>query len=307
MQSLSWHHPFRLRRWCWARKASRAARGWDALSRPSQSSAARRASPQRSFTATSTSTTSNCPITHTFEPIEGGYLNGIAPYAELTLDYLTGDQTFPLIHDANSPSSVKLSFNAWSALAGGGFDVPLGNGFRLRPILLAGYSHVGGDANFFGPNSALFRSLVGGILSNASVNSALLGGALELIYETQLRGDLTFKTQTRYNELAAVVTSASSNALKQNGSFGVANASIVPVRANGLAHRGQLHSLAWLRQGYVVAQHRPRRARLQRLRRNRRWTAGDRSEHHSRRARRDRARIRDRRPRCHRLAGQRRA
>src|SRR5215213_8843788 len=44
--------------------------------------------------------------------------NGISPYAELTLDYLTGDQTFPLIHDANSPSSVKLSFNAWSALAG---------------------------------------------------------------------------------------------------------------------------------------------------------------------------------------------
>jgi hypothetical protein len=166
------------------------------------------------------------PITHTFKPVEGGYLNGIAPYAELTLDYLTGDQTFPLIHDANSPSSVKLSFNAWSALAGGGFDVPLGNGFRLRPILLAGYSHVGGDANFFGPNSALFRSLVGGILSDAAVNSALLGGALELIYETQLRRDLTLSAQTRYNELAAVVTGASSKALKQNGSFGVANASI---------------------------------------------------------------------------------
>src|SRR3954462_14761650 len=119
------------------------------------------------------------PITHTFMPVEGGYLNGIAPYAELTVDYLTGDQTFPLSHDASSPSSVKLSFNAESALAGGGFDVPLGNGFQLRPILLAGYSHVGGDANFFGPNSALFRSLVGGILSDASVNSALLGGALE--------------------------------------------------------------------------------------------------------------------------------
>src|SRR5215218_2893458 len=29
------------------------------------------------------------PITHTFKPVEGGYLNGIAPYAELTLDYLT--------------------------------------------------------------------------------------------------------------------------------------------------------------------------------------------------------------------------
>jgi hypothetical protein len=166
------------------------------------------------------------PIAHTFEPLEGGSLDGIAPYAELTLDYLTGNQTFPLISDATSPSSVKLSFNAWSALAGGGLDVPLGNGFRLRPILLGGYSHVGGDANFFGPNSALFRSLVGGILSDASLNSVLVGGALELVYETQFRSDLTFRTQVRYNELAALVTSASSSALKQNGSFGVANASI---------------------------------------------------------------------------------
>jgi len=166
------------------------------------------------------------PITHTFEPFDGGYLNGIAPYAELTVDYLTGDQTFPLTPNANSPSNVKLSFDAWSVLAGGGFDVPLGGGFRLRPIVLAGYSHVGGDANFFGPNSALFRSLVGGILSNASLNSALLGGALELVYETRFPGDVTLKTQARYNELAALVTGASSNALQQNSSFGVANASV---------------------------------------------------------------------------------
>ncbi len=166
------------------------------------------------------------PITHTFEPFDGGYLNGIAPYAELTVDYLTGDQTFPLTPNPNSPSNVKLSFDAWSVLAGGGFDVPLGGGFRLRPIVLAGYSHVGGDANFFGPNSALFRSLVGGVLSNASLNSALLGGALELIYETRFPGDVTLKTQARYNELAALVTGASSNALQQNSSFGVANASI---------------------------------------------------------------------------------
>jgi hypothetical protein len=130
------------------------------------------------------------------------------------------------MHDATTPSSVKLSFNAWSALAGGGFDVPLGNGFRLRPILLAGYSHVGGDANFFGANSALFRSLVRGVLSDASVNSALLGGALELIYEASFSGDLALRAQARYNQLAALVTNASSKALEQNGSFGVANASI---------------------------------------------------------------------------------
>jgi len=166
------------------------------------------------------------PIAHSFAPIEGGYFTGIAPYAELTLDYLTGNQTFPLTPSANTPSSVKLTFNAWSVLAGGGFDVPLGDGFKLRPIVLAGYSHVGGDASFFGPNSVLFSSLVGGVLNDASLNSALLGGALALVYETRFSGDVTFNTQLRYNELAALVTGASSSALQQNSSFGVANASI---------------------------------------------------------------------------------
>jgi len=165
------------------------------------------------------------PIAHTFATIDNGYFNGIAPYAELTLDYLTADQTFPLTPSATTPSSVRLTFDAWSALAGGGFDVRLGSGFKLRPILLAGYSHVGGDANFFGPNSALFGSLVSGVLNDASLDSALLGGALELVYETRFPGDLMLNAQVRYNELAALVTGASSNALKQNSSFGVANTS----------------------------------------------------------------------------------
>ena len=225
MQSLPWHRPPKLRRWCWPEGVARS----EGLGRAFQTFSIFGGTPgvaAAKFYSDFTLNNFQFPITHTFDPIEGGYLNGISPYAELTLDYLTGDQTFPLLHDGNSPTGVKLSFNAWSALAGGGFDVPLGNGFRLRPILLGGYSHVGGDANFFGPNAALFRSLVSGVLSNASVNSALVGGALELIYEKQFRGDLRFKTQIRYNELAAMVTSASSNALKQNGSFGLANASI---------------------------------------------------------------------------------
>jgi len=166
------------------------------------------------------------PISHSFAPIKSGPLSGVAPYAVITLGYLTGNQTFPLISDGNSPNSVKLSLNAWSALAGGGIDVPLGNGFKVRPIVLAGFSHVGGDAQFYGPNSALVRSQVSGVLSDASLNAALIGGALELIYETPLRGDINLRAQARYNEIAALVTAASSNALQDNGSFGVANASV---------------------------------------------------------------------------------
>ena len=166
------------------------------------------------------------PISHSFDPIEGGFLSGVAPYAEITLGYLTGSQTFPLTSDGNSPTSVKLSFNAWSALAGGGIDIPLGNGFKIRPIVLAGYSYVGGDAQFYGPNSVQARSQVSGILSDASLNSVLLGGALEVIYETPLRGDMNLRAQARYNELVALVTGASSNALQDSGTFGVANASV---------------------------------------------------------------------------------
>jgi hypothetical protein len=167
------------------------------------------------------------PLSHRFEPIESGFLSGIAPYAELTLDYLTARGSFPLTPNPNSPNSVKLSFNAWSSVVGGGLDIPLGNHLRLRPILLGGYSHVAGDANFAGPNSALFRSLVGGILSDASLNLALVGGALELVDEMPLRGNLTLGMQIRYSELAAIVGGTSSSALKQNSSVGVANASVV--------------------------------------------------------------------------------
>ena len=187
------------------------------------------------------------PISHSFHTIEGGFLSGVAPYAEITLGYLTGSQTFPLTSDGNSPNSVKLSFNAWSALAGGGIDVPLGSGFKVRPIVLAGYSYVGGDAQFYGPNSVLARSQVIGILSDASLNSVLLGGALEVIYETPLRGDMNLRAQARYNELVALVTGASSNALQDNGSFGVANASVTLTGPTGW-HIAS-NAVRWL--GYV--------------------------------------------------------
>jgi hypothetical protein len=187
------------------------------------------------------------PISHSFDPIEGGFLSGVAPYAEITLAYLTGSQTFPLISDGNSPNSVKLSFNSWSALAGGGIDVPLGSGFKIRPIVLAGYSYVGGDAQFYGPNSVLARSQVSGILSDASLNSVLLGGALELIYETSFRGDIQLRAQARYNEVVALVAGASSNALQDNGTFGVANASVTFTGRTGW--HVATHAVRWL--GYA--------------------------------------------------------
>src|SRR5262249_20269794 len=152
---------------------------------------------------------------------------GLAPYAEVTFGRVTGDRTFPLEGGPTAPRSVNLSFNSWSGLAGAGLEVPLGGEFKLRPIFLAGYAHVGGEASFFGPNSAFVQSAVQGILNDADLNTALIGGALALVYERRFSGDLKLAAIARYNELAAIVTSASDKSLEQNGSFGVANAGVM--------------------------------------------------------------------------------
>jgi hypothetical protein len=186
------------------------------------------------------------PIPHSFEPIANGPLAGFAPYAEVTFGYLTAAQTFALEGGPTTPKSVKLSFDSWSALVGAGFEVPI-HGLKLRPIILAGYAHVGGDSSFFGPNSAFFQTAVGGVLNNAAVNTALLGGALELVYEAQFDGDLSMTARARYNELAAIVTGATSPLLNQNGSFGVANGG---VRFSGPTEwQVAAHAIRWI--GYV--------------------------------------------------------
>jgi hypothetical protein len=187
------------------------------------------------------------PIAHTFAPIGSGLLAGITPYAEVTLGYVTAERTFALGSGPTTPRSLKLSFNSWSGLAGAGIEVPLGSGFKLRPIFLAGYAHVGSDASFSGPNSAFFQSTLSGILNDAAVNTALIGGALALIYEARFSGELTLIANVRYNELAAIVTSATDASIKQNGSFGVANGGLI--LSGPTDWRIATSSVRWL--GYV--------------------------------------------------------
>ncbi len=74
------------------------------------------------------------PVRRTFAPMAGGPLADISPYAELTLDYLSASNVFPLTTTGISPYNVRLSFNSWSGLAGFGAEVPLAPGLRLRPI-----------------------------------------------------------------------------------------------------------------------------------------------------------------------------
>jgi hypothetical protein len=187
------------------------------------------------------------PVAHTFAPIETGWFAGVAPYTEITLGYVNADVTAPLETGGLVRDSVKLSFNSYSALAGAGVEVHLGQGFKLRPVALAGYARVDGNAKFSGPNAAFLSSALRGILGGAGLDTVLLGGALELLYETAFPGDLRLAAQARYNELATVVTSASNKALKENGSFGVATGRIAFTGPTDWRVFG--HDLRWI--GYL--------------------------------------------------------
>ncbi|MBV9655224.1 MAG: hypothetical protein JOZ42_11745 [Acetobacteraceae bacterium] len=187
------------------------------------------------------------PVAHSFAPLESGFLSGVAPYAEITLGYLNADTSAPLEGGGPTPDSVKLSFNSYSGLAGGGVEISLGHGFKLRPIALAGYARVDVDARFSGPDAPLFRSALRGILNSADLDTVLLGGALELLYETEFPGDITLAARARYNELAAIVTGASNKGLKENGGFGVATGGVTFTGPTDW--RLAAHELRWI--GYL--------------------------------------------------------
>jgi hypothetical protein len=168
------------------------------------------------------------PISHTFAPINSDLLNGIAPYAELTLGYSTASATLPF-DVSTEPTSGKLSVNTWSALAGFGPEVRLTDNVRVRAIGLAGYSHVGVKFSFSQTDAILqeLTTLTRGVLDGASIGTALLGGALELQYESTFQDDIRLTANARYSELAAIVTGSSNSGLNQTGSFGVAVGGIV--------------------------------------------------------------------------------
>ncbi|MBV9118761.1 MAG: hypothetical protein JOY63_15500, partial [Acetobacteraceae bacterium] len=55
------------------------------------------------------------PITHAFEPIDGGGFANVAPYVELTPGYLTADQTFPLGPSPTTPGYLRATWHASAA------------------------------------------------------------------------------------------------------------------------------------------------------------------------------------------------
>jgi hypothetical protein len=168
------------------------------------------------------------PISHTFAPIGSGVFQGVAPYAELTVGYLTADATAPIDTNPGGGGVARLRVDSWSALSGFGLDIPIPQlpGLHLRPIVLAGYSRVGVSTDFSGSEGAFLKGLLRGVLDRASINTALVGGALDLRYERTLGGDLRLAANLRYNELASIVTAASNADFNRTGSFGVASGGV---------------------------------------------------------------------------------
>lgn len=187
------------------------------------------------------------PLARSFQPFGwDGPLRNVSPYAELTLGYLNATQK-GLVQTPSGAGEARLSFNSFTGLAGAGLDIPLTDSLRLRPILLAGYTQLTGGAQYNGPGQAFFFNAVQGIISDVHINSALLGGALELVYSRTVWTDVRLKARARYNQLVAIVTDASDVSLDDSGNFGVATGGIELNGPTDMTLFG--HDLRWL--GFV--------------------------------------------------------
>ncbi|HTJ62693.1 MAG TPA: hypothetical protein VL899_02695 [Alphaproteobacteria bacterium] len=163
------------------------------------------------------------PVARTLEPFTAsGAFAGVSPYVELTAGYLGASQHFGLPPSPGEPTGLKVDYDSWTGLAGAGLEIPLGESVKLRPVLLAGYSHISGGIALQGPGQAEFRDITRGILADSSIDSVMLGGALEAVYETRMDGDVRFKAKLRYNEIQDIAVGASDRSLRSSGAFGAA-------------------------------------------------------------------------------------
>jgi hypothetical protein len=138
-------------------------------------------------------------------------------YTELTLGYLTYDQTAELLPTV----SQELGIQSFSAFAGLGLGFPLTPRTTIRPILLFGYSRIQDNSKFTGIDGPIYQKIEDGLFADFRLDTALLGGALQLAYERKLTDDIHFTTRLRYNQLHADTFDATDAALETSSNFGV--------------------------------------------------------------------------------------
>ncbi len=189
------------------------------------------------------------PLSHSFAPLGWqGPLGNVSPYVELTLGYLDANQN-GVVDTPFGSGVAKLNFNSFTGLAGAGLDIPLSDTLRLRPILLGGYTQLTGGAHYNGPGQGFFFDVTHGIITDVHINSAILGGAMELIYNRTIWTDVRLRARVRYNQLVTIVTDASDTSLDDTGNFGVATGGAELNGPTGMKLFGR--DLRWL--GFIHA------------------------------------------------------
>ncbi len=158
------------------------------------------------------------PLFYEFAPVAAD----VRPYTEFTLSYVRANETEDFNFLGVGPQTkLDVEFDTYSVLGGIGATVPVLKDIRVRPILLAGYSRITTDGDFDGPFADDLNEASEDLITDATINSLVLGGALQALYERRLAGGFDVSANVRYNHFYDHAFAASDGVLETSGNFGV--------------------------------------------------------------------------------------
>lgn len=186
------------------------------------------------------------PLAHDFQDLR---LAGGALHTELTLSYLKSKQELGnLLPGTAYAADVDTDLRIMSAIGGLGLAFDLGAHTKLRPLALAGYSHIQQDGTFSGPGAAKLEAATDGITLNFDIDEAVFGGAIEIVHERELGHDIGFMGDVRYNYVHARTFAASDHVLETSSHMSVLTAYAQLDGPTGLTALGR--QLRWI--GFVA-------------------------------------------------------
>ena len=157
----------------------------------------------------------------TFEPVLG-----VRPYVEGTVGYLVGKQEVAATLSTAGETTSDIDIRTIAFLGGAGVEFDVFEGTVIRPIFLAGYSRIWDSSKTRGPDSQTLDRAGKGIIFDAWLNTALVGGAIELEHVGHFdpQTDINYVANVRYDQLYANSFSASNAVLEGSSTFGVLTA-----------------------------------------------------------------------------------
>lgn len=160
---------------------------------------------------------------HTFAPI-----HGIKPYLEGNVGFLKAKNSANLFIDPSDPTRIDFDIKTISFLAGAGVEIDIVERTVVRPIVLAGYSRIWDSDEISGPGADILAEAGQGIFFDAWLNTALVGGAVELEHWGSFGpvSDVNYTGKLRYNQFYANTFSASDSSLEEEGTFGLMTAAV---------------------------------------------------------------------------------